>query len=32
MNTYIQNVAGTCSLCGHDEDAEASDGEEEEID
>jgi hypothetical protein len=26
---YIEKVTGTCPLCGHDEDAEVSDDEEE---
>jgi hypothetical protein len=28
----IEKVTGTCPLCGHDEDAEANDDEEEGID
>jgi hypothetical protein len=29
---YIEKVTGTCPLCGHDDDAEVSDNEEDEID
>jgi hypothetical protein len=29
---YIRKVTGTCPLCGHDDDTEVSDDEEDEID
>jgi hypothetical protein len=28
----IEKVTGTCHLCGHDDDAEVSDDEEDEVD
>jgi hypothetical protein len=32
LAAYINKVTGTSSLCGHDDDTEVSDDEEEEID
>jgi hypothetical protein len=31
LAAYIEKVAGTCPLCGHDDDAEVSDDEEDEL-
>jgi hypothetical protein len=32
LAAYIEKVTGICPLCGHDDDAEVSDDEEDEID
>jgi hypothetical protein len=32
LTAYIENVTGTCPICGYDDDAEASDDEDDEID
>jgi hypothetical protein len=32
LAAYIEKVTGICHLCGHNEDAEVSEEEEEEID
>jgi hypothetical protein len=32
LAAYIEKVTGTCPLCDHDDDAEVSDDDEEEID
>jgi hypothetical protein len=32
LAAYIEKITEACPLCGHDEDAEVSDNEEEEID
>jgi hypothetical protein len=32
LAAYIEKVTGTCLLCGHDDDAEVNDDEEDEVD
>jgi hypothetical protein len=32
LAAYIEKVTGTCPLCGHDDDPELSDDEEDETD